>query len=77
MAHLKFRDTDGQSAALELGVDEVVVGRLPECDVVISKGFVSRRHARIFKDGGKWRVVEDGRSNSGLSARWNAMLAER
>ena len=26
---------------------------------------------------GKWRVVEDGRSNSGLSARWNAMLAER
>jgi len=60
MAHLKFHDTDGQTAALELAGDEVVIGRLPECDVVISKGFVSRRHARICRDGDGWRVVDLG-----------------
>ena len=43
---------------------EVVVGRHPEVDVQIDSNMVSRRHARLYEDGGRW-LVEDLDSGNG------------
>jgi len=37
--------------------DRVVLGRAPGCDVVISDASVSSEHARLSREGGKWRVA--------------------
>ncbi len=58
MAHLRYRDSDGKPAVLTLSGGEVVIGRLPGCDVVISKNFVSRRHARVHHSGGRWTITD-------------------
>ena len=60
MPHLRYRDGDGQTVALELVDADVTIGRLPECDVVISKGYVSRRHARVYRHDGVWRLTDLG-----------------
>lgn len=39
---------------------EVTLGRAPENDVVVEKGGVSRRHARLLKEGGRWYVEDRG-----------------
>ena len=46
--------------------DEIVVGRHPDVDVQIESNMVSRRHARLFKDGDEqnpWRVEDLGSGN--------------
>lgn len=46
------------------GVDELLVGRDPDCDIVLSHPTVSRRHARLrFRDG-HW-MLHDLRSTNG------------
>jgi hypothetical protein len=46
------------------GCEELVIGRHPSCDVVVSDETVSRRHAQlIFRDGG-W-IVRDLNSTNG------------
>jgi pSer/pThr/pTyr-binding forkhead associated (FHA) protein len=42
----------------------MVIGRLPDCDVVLPDTNVSRRHARIYRDGTDV-VVEDLGSTNG------------
>ncbi len=51
---------------LQLGSDksEHILGREESCDIVISNEAVSRRHARIYKDGNDW-LVEDLGSRHG------------
>lgn len=50
---------------LELRVGSILVGRLPECDVMIDDGLVSRMHARIsVRD--ESVVVEDLHSTNGI-----------
>jgi serine phosphatase RsbU (regulator of sigma subunit)/pSer/pThr/pTyr-binding forkhead associated (FHA) protein len=44
--------------------DSVILGRHPECDVVLDAGAVSRQHARIVKIGDDY-LVEDLRSRNG------------
>jgi two-component system, cell cycle response regulator len=43
---------------------EVVLGRGADCDVVVDRDSVSRRHARLFREGSAW-VVEDLQSTNG------------
>lgn len=48
--------------------DETVLGRNPDCDIVLEVGAVSRRHARIVaqdKDGQKHFYIEDLKSRNG------------
>src|SRR6185503_6340229 len=50
-------------APIEIGQDQVLVGREPTCDVVLTDGSVSRKHARIEKRGRLWTVVDQGSAN--------------
>src|SRR4051794_28443198 len=41
----------------------VLIGRVTECDVVLYDQGVSRRHCRIFSEGGEYFVEDMGSSN--------------
>ena len=43
--------------------DPSLVGRDPSCEVVVTDGSVSRRHARLERRGGEWWVVDQGSAN--------------
>lgn len=60
MAELKYRDERGELVAISLSGREVVIGRLPDCEVVLAKPYVSRRHARVFPEQGEWFVEDLG-----------------
>lgn len=57
---LKYRDERGELVTVSLSSREAVIGRLPECDVVLPKPYVSRRHARVFPEQGEWFVEDLG-----------------
>ncbi len=52
---------DGRRFAI--GEDPVTIGRLPECDVVLSDPNVSRRHAEVRRRGNDFVVVDLGSTN--------------
>lgn len=54
---------DGQALPHELTADEATLGRHPECTVVLNSNMVSRKHARVFRDGGAWKVEDLGSGN--------------
>lgn len=45
-------------------LDEVVMGRSPECTFMVGDDFASARHARLFRHGSEW-FVEDLESRNG------------
>ena len=60
MPELKYRDERGELVAFPLEGREVIIGRLPDCDVVLAKPYVSRQHARVFRENGSWFVEDLG-----------------
>ena len=48
---------------IDVTQDPSLVGRDPSCDVVVTDGSVSRRHARLERRGGEWWVVDQGSAN--------------
>ncbi|MBL8849550.1 MAG: SpoIIE family protein phosphatase [Planctomycetaceae bacterium] len=54
----------GQATPYEIGEAEFVLGRLPECDIQLQSSMVSRKHARVIRDGGNF-VFEDLGSGNG------------
>lgn len=42
---------------------QVVIGRSRECDVVLDDANVSRRHAELRAEGGRWRISDLGSTN--------------
>jgi len=48
---------------IEIGKDQTLIGRDPTCDIVVSDGSVSRKHARIERRGMAWTVVDQGSAN--------------
>jgi pSer/pThr/pTyr-binding forkhead associated (FHA) protein len=46
-----------------VGSDAVVIGRLPECEVVLSDSNVSRRHAELRRKGDGIFVTDLGSTN--------------
>jgi hypothetical protein len=50
---------------VEIGEDEVIIGRSPTCSVVLNDPAVSRRHARLYADEGAC-FIEDMESRNGL-----------
>jgi hypothetical protein len=51
---------------IPVGEDPVTIGRLPECDVVVSDPNVSRRHAEVRRRGNDFIVVDLGSTNGTL-----------
>ncbi|MCA9214911.1 MAG: SpoIIE family protein phosphatase [Planctomycetales bacterium] len=62
MAHLVSNDSS--AVRHELTKAEYVLGRHPDCDIVVDAGAVSRQHARLFREGPKF-FVEDMQSRNG------------
>src|SRR4051812_15140016 len=46
-----------------LGSAEVVIGRGADCDILIDRDSVSRRHARVARVGATWQVQDLGSTN--------------
>ena len=46
-----------------LSKDEVVLGRGGDCDIQVDRDSVSRRHARVYRDGHNWMVDDLGSTN--------------
>lgn len=55
---------DGQAVPCPLAVEETVLGRHPECQIQLNSNMVSRKHARVVKDGERF-VLEDLGSGNG------------
>jgi phosphoserine phosphatase RsbU/P len=53
----------GESTTHDLTQDETVIGRHPECHLQIDSNMVSRKHARIIRDGNKFFVEDLGSGN--------------
>jgi phosphoserine phosphatase RsbU/P len=54
---------EGQAVPHELTGDEAVLGRHPECTIQLNSNMVSRKHARLFRDGDHWLVEDMGSGN--------------
>jgi len=54
---------DGEAKVFELGDAEVVIGRLPECDVQLPSNMVSRKHARVYRSGNRYSIEDLGSGN--------------
>ena len=64
MALLQVLNPTGDSERVMLQGDRAVLGRHPDCDVVLDAASVSRQHAQIVKDQGQY-FVEDLHSRNG------------
>ncbi len=53
----------GQAIPSDLTQDEVVVGRLPECDLQLESNMVSRRHAKLLRQGSEYAIEDMGSGN--------------
>src|SRR3954471_174353 len=47
----------------EVTKDSALIGREPSCDISITDGSISRRHAKIEKRGDNWVVVDQASAN--------------
>jgi hypothetical protein len=63
MAVLRLIPSQGSKAPIDVLRDRVVVGREATCDVVVSDGSVSRKHAIVERRGMGWAVVDQGSAN--------------
>jgi hypothetical protein len=61
MSSLRLVPVSGQPIDVEK--EPSMVGRDPSCDIVVTDGSVSRRHARIERRGPAWWVVDQGSAN--------------
>src|SRR5579872_3662858 len=53
----------GESTTHDLSRDETVIGRHPECHIQIDSNMVSRKHARLFREAGRFLVEDLGSGN--------------
>jgi predicted component of type VI protein secretion system len=61
MATLRLVPVSGKP--IEVTRNPSMVGREPTCDIVVSDGSVSRRHAQLEERDGAWHVVDQGSAN--------------
>jgi hypothetical protein len=62
-AKLVYFSAQGQSVSQDLRPDGAILGRAPNCHVVMSDPMVSSRHARVFCHNGTWYAQDMGSSN--------------
>jgi phosphoserine phosphatase RsbU/P len=64
MALLEFLNGDQVGQRMPLEGERAILGRHPECDIVLDQGAVSRQHAQISLVDGQY-IIEDLRSRNG------------
>lgn len=64
MAFMSTLDPSGETNRFDLKDGETVIGRHPDCDIVVEVGAVSRFHAKIIRHGADF-VLEDQGSRNG------------
>jgi hypothetical protein len=52
-----------KGAVVALGTVPILIGRAPECTLVLDDDFASSRHARIFPHQGQWFLEDLGSTN--------------
>jgi hypothetical protein len=52
-----------RGTTLTLGQAPVLIGRAPECTLVLDDDYASARHARLAPQGGEWMVEDLGSTN--------------
>ncbi|MCK6484216.1 MAG: SpoIIE family protein phosphatase [Phycisphaerae bacterium] len=67
MAELRIHFSDGRVENLPIGKRHLVLGRDPDCDIVIDDPLTSRRHARIYQTDDERLFVEDCHSKNGTT----------
>jgi serine phosphatase RsbU (regulator of sigma subunit) len=63
---LDIRPADGERFDAPVESDSVVIGRSTSADVSIADRFLSRRHARLYRQGDDWLVEDLGSRNGTL-----------
>jgi hypothetical protein len=60
-----LRAVEGADAGKVFPLDKpvIVLGRLPECDITLTGAAVSRRHAKVQQEGGRWTITDLGSTN--------------
>lgn len=66
MSRLRVLPPAGDAFDSELTGDEIVIGRSSECDLTIADRYLSRKHAKLVRDGERW-LLEDLGSRNGTS----------
>ncbi len=56
--------TGGLPPKVEIPIGRFVIGRSPDCDLVLSSQLVSRKHARLHWDGSQLKLSDLGSSNT-------------
>ena len=64
-AYLQILSPQERKRLIELGEQDIVIGRSPECDIRFVVENVSRRHARVFFHNEEF-MIEDLESTNGL-----------
>ena len=64
-AYLQILSPQERKHLIELGAQDIVIGRSPECDIRFVVENVSRRHARVFFHNEEF-MIEDLESTNGL-----------
>ncbi len=72
MAELWITTSEGKSRRVQLGDGELVIGRDPACDLCIDDAGVSRRHACVRAEAGRY-LVEDLGSKNGTQVNGQAL----
>ncbi|MCS6712076.1 FHA domain-containing protein [Brachybacterium sp. EF45031] len=52
-----------RGTTLTLGSTPVLIGRAPECTLVLDDDYASNRHARVYRQGEDWYVEDLGSTN--------------
>lgn len=52
-----------RGTTLTLGSTPVLIGRAPECTLVVDDDYASNRHARVYERDGEWFVEDLGSTN--------------
>jgi hypothetical protein len=62
--HGSLRIIAGEAAGTQFPLSGItLIGRLPECDITLDDASVSRKHARITRQGDRWTVEDLGSTN--------------
>ena len=57
---LEWRDSSGEMHRREAASDQVLIGRKSDSDVVLPNPYVSRHHAKVVRQDGKYFIADLG-----------------